>query len=145
MEEDILQLPQLVQSSVKMTDTVLGTLSAHAKSKGGTHWGFSETNKNNADTALMIFATDESKTKRFAKYIVSKELSKEYYAGTTTLAQLLSLDVRLAVNELGEEIFIISKAQALVGFAMDLLKAEPYKPTSTLSDADALKWANVSV
>jgi len=145
MEGNILQLPQLVQSSVKMTDKVLGTLSAHAKSKGGTDWGFSETNKTNADTALMIFATDESKTARFAKYIVSKELSKEYYAGTTTLAQLLSLDVRLATNEEGEEIFIVSKPSTLIGFAMNLLKVEPYKPTSTLSDADALKWANVSV
>lgn len=143
--EDIMQLPQLVQSQVKMTETVLGTLEAHARSKGATDWGFSETNKNNADTALLIYATNPAKTARFAKYIVSKELSKEYYAGTTTFNQLLGLEVRLATNEAGEEIFIVSKPSAMIGFSMDAVKAAEYKPKTTLSDADALKWANASV
>lgn len=143
--ENILELPQLVQSQVKMTDKVLGTLAAHAKSVGGTDWGFSEANKSNPDTALLIYATDATKRQRFAKYIVSKELSKEYYAGTTTLGQLLNLDVRLATNEDGEEIFIVSKPSALVGFSMSLLTAEDYKPKTTLSDADALKWASAAV
>jgi hypothetical protein len=148
MEETVLELPQLVQaptSSVKMTDIVLGTLDAHARSQGGTHWGFSETNKMNKDTALLIYATNEAKTARFAKYIISKELSKEYYAGTTTLAQLISLDVRLAHNEAGEELFFICKPSELIGFAMDKVKAEPYKPKTTLSDDEALKWANAAV
>ena len=145
MEENLLELPQLVQSSVKMTDTVLGTLEAHARSKGGTHWGFIDTNMANPDTAVMLFATNESHTARFAKYIISKELSKEYKAGTISFNQLMNLEVRLAHNEKGEEIFIVGKPQALIGFAMDKVKATDYKPKTSLSEADALKWANVSV
>lgn len=143
--EEILQVPQLVQSSVKMTDQVLGTLEAHARSKGGTHWGFSETNMANADTAALLFATDANKVVRFAKYVISKELSKEYKSGSITFNQLLKLEVRLAHNETGDEIYIVGKPAAMVGFAMDAVKATDYKPTSSLSDADALKWANASI
>lgn len=143
--ENVLELPQLVQSTVKMTEKVLGTLSAHAKSVGGTDWGFSETNRDNPDTALLVYATDSAKRARFAKYIVSKELSKEYYAGTLTFGQLLGLDVRLATNEANEEIFIVSKPSTLIGFSMDLVKSEEYKPQTKLSDADALKWANAAI
>lgn len=145
MEENILQLPQLVQSSVKMTDTVLGTLEAHARSKGGTDWGFSDTNMSNPDTAVLLFATNPSRTARFAKYIVSKELSKEYKSGSITFNQLLNLEVRLAHNESGEELYIVGKPQALTGFSMDKVKAADYKPRTSMSEADALKWANVAV
>jgi hypothetical protein len=145
MEENILQLPQLVQSSVKMTDTVLGTLEAHARSKGGTHWGFSETNMANADTAALLFATDANKVVRFAKYIISKELSKEYKSGAVSFNQLLKLEVRLALNEEGEELYIVGKPAAMIGFAMDKVEATDYKPKSSLSEAEALKWAGASV
>ena len=145
MEENILQLPQLVQSSVKMTDTVLGTLEAHARSKGGTHWGFSETNMANADTAALLFATDANKVVRFAKYIISKELSKEYKSGAVSFNQLLKLEVRLALNEEGEELYIVGKPAAMIGFAMDKVTATDYKPKSSLSEAEALKWAGASV
>lgn len=143
--DNVLELPQLVQSKVTMTDTVLGTLEAHARSKGGTHWGFSETNMANADTAALLFATDANKVVRFAKYIISKELSKEYKSNAISFNQLLKLEVRLARNEKGEEIFIVGKPATMVGFAMDAVKATDYKPKTTLSEADALKWANAAV
>lgn len=143
--DNVLELPQLVQSKVTMTDTVLGTLEAHARSKGGTHWGFSETNIANADTAALLFATDANKVVRFAKYIISKELSKEYKSNAISFNQLLKLEVRLARNEKGEEIFIVGKPATMVGFAMDVVKATDYKPKTTLSEADALKWANAAV
>lgn len=140
--EAVIQLPQpAIQSAVKMTETTMGTFGALTSQ--AVNYGFDPTNFANQDTALLIFAIDSAGKRD--KFVLSKELSREYYAKEIEFNQLLDLDVRLAISDAGEEIKIIAKPSQMMTFAANKVVAKPYKAKTTLSEADVLALANVSI
>lgn len=129
------------QSAVKMSDTKLGNFGA--LTANAVSYEFDPTNFANKETAILIFAIDASGKEN--KFVLSKPLSQEWYRGEVGLDQVMSLDVRLASNEDGEEIKIITRPTQRMTIDANKITAKPYVSKSTLSEAEMFKLANISI
>lgn len=141
METNVIIPTAPAQSAVKLSDTKLGTfgsLTANAAS-----YQFDPTNFANKETAILIFAVDSNGKED--KFILSKSLSQEWYRGEVGLDQVMSLDVRLASTEEGDEIKIITRPTERMTIAASKVVAKPYTSKSTLSEEEMFKLANISV
>jgi hypothetical protein len=141
MEANVIIPTAPAQSAVKLSDTKLGTFGA--LTANATSYEFDPTNFANKETAILIFAVGANGKED--KYILSKPLSQEWYRGEVGLDQVMSLDVRLASNEEGEEIKIITRPTARMAIDATKVTAKPYVSKSTLSEAEMFKLANITV
>lgn len=141
METNVIIPTAPAQSAVKMSDTKLGTFGALTASAAS--YQFDPTNFANKETAILLFAVDANG--REDKYILSKPLSQEWYRGEVGLDQVMSLDVRLASNEEGEEIKIITRPTQRMSIEASKIVAKPYVSKSTLSEEEMFKLANISI
>jgi hypothetical protein len=141
MEANVIIPTAPAQSAVKMSDTKLGTFGALTANAAS--YQFDPTNFANKETAILLFAVDANGKED--KFILSKPLSQEWYRGEIGLDQVLTLDVRLASNEEGEEIKIITRPTQRMTIDATKITAKPYVSKSTLSEAEMFKLANISI
>ena len=137
-----IQLPTVVQSAtLKLSENAIGTFGSLTES--AVTYDFVDKNLANPDTALIILAIDANRKEE--KYILSKELSRKYYAKEITFNQLFDLGVRTGVGDKGEIVNVICAPaeRTSIDATKVRAKASPFAPKSTMTDAEIKALVNV--
>ncbi len=137
-----IQLPTVVQSAtLKLSENAIGTFGSLTES--AVKYDFVDKNLANPDTALIVIAIDANRKEE--KYILSKELSRKYYAKEITFNQLFDLGVRTGVGDKGEIVNVICAPAERT--SIDATKAraaaKPFAPKSSMTDEQIKALVNV--